>query len=508
MELTGKNYIGNTLSGKGGIFFKTINPIKNIKNKTKFIEATEDEVKLAISLASESFNNYKEIPGIERSLFLKTIGDEIMKLGDDLIKIYCQESGLPEPRAIGERSRTINQLNSFANLIENEKWRENFIDIADPNRKPLPKPDLRKTSVALGPVVVFGASNFPLAFSTAGGDTASALASGCPVIVKSHPMHCGTSELISKAIINAIIKTKMPNGIFSNLNSKGFEVGQKLVMDSKIKAVGFTGSFKGGKFLFDMVSKRKEPIPFFAEMGSVNPIIILPSSIKEKSEDLVKNLIASISLGAGQFCTNPGIIFTIDDENTNNFITKIADKIKDVQNQCMLHPNMKSNYENRSESIIKTKNVGSLKNEKLIPENNFVNTKIAIVSLNDFLENSEFREEVFGPFSVIVKCKNLSELLSGLNRLSGQLTATIHSEKEDYNKVNSIINILKNKVGRILFNDFPTGVELSRSMTHGGPFPASTDSRYSSVGLESIKRWIRPISYQNFPKEFLPSFLK
>ena len=380
MELTGKNYIGNTLSGKGGIFFKTINPIKNIENKTKFIEATEDEVKLAISLASESFNNYKEIPGIERSLFLKTIGDEIMKLGDDLIKIYCQESGLPEPRAIGERSRTINQLNLFANLIENEKWRENFIDIADPNRKPLPKPDLRKTSVALGPVVVFGASNFPLAFSTAGGDTASALASGCPVIVKSHPMHCGTSELISKAIINAIIKTKMPNGIFSNLNSKGFEVGQKLVMDSKIKAVGFTGSFKGGKFLFDMVSKRKEPIPFFAEMGSVNPIIILPSSIKEKSEDLVKNLIASISLGAGQFCTNPGIIFTIDDENTNNFITKIGDKINDIQNQCMLHPNMKSNYENRSESIIKTKNVGYLKNEKLIPENNFVNTKIAIVS--------------------------------------------------------------------------------------------------------------------------------
>jgi len=314
--ITGKNYIGNNLSEKGNKTYKTFNPKLNIKNEYNFHEATLEEVNEAVILAHNTFKEYRNVSGTKRADFLNAIADEIMDLGDELVQTYMSETGLPEGRAAGERGRTIFQLRSFAELVANDEWRDNTIDEAVPDRVPMPMSDIRKTYIALGPVVVFGASNFPLAYSTAGGDTASALAAGCPVIVKSHPMHAGTGELVASAIIKAAERTGMPNGVFSNLNSSGIEVGVQLVSHPKVKAVGFTGSIKGGRALYDLAAKREEPIPVFAEMGSINPVIITPNAISKRGEALATTYAGSITMGTGQFCTNPGLILTIAGNET------------------------------------------------------------------------------------------------------------------------------------------------------------------------------------------------
>ena len=312
MNISGKNFIGDKLSGDGKVYYKTINPLKNVENQIEFVEATSSELEQAIDLADAAFPVYRELPGRIRADFLKSIADEILNLGDDLINIYCQETGLPKGRAMGERGRTIFQLKLFASVIEKENWRKNIHEEAITEREPTPKPSLTKTHIPLGPIVVFGASNFPLAYSTAGGDTASALAAGCPVIVKSHPMHSGTGSIIASAIIKASKKTGMPNGVFSNLNSKSFDLSHELVKHPKIKAIGFTGSYSGASALNESVLKRQEKIPFFAEMGSVNPIAITESAIEKVDKKMVQMLAGSISLGAGQFCTQPGLLLVTD----------------------------------------------------------------------------------------------------------------------------------------------------------------------------------------------------
>ncbi|MBA6154780.1 aldehyde dehydrogenase (NADP(+)) [Gelidibacter maritimus] len=506
--ITGKNYIGNTLKASGDKTHKTINPRLNIQNQTAFYEATSDEVDEAVELAWSAFKIYRKVAGVKRAEFLNAIADEILALDQELLDSYTSESGLPEARAIGERGRTVFQLRSFADLVSNEDWRENTIDEAMPERTPIPKDDLRRTLIPLGPVVVFAASNFPLAFSTAGGDTASALAAGCPVIVKAHAMHSGTAELVASAIIKAAERTGMPNGVFSNIMGRGRTVGVKLVKHDKVKAVGFTGSISGGRALFDIASQRKEPIPVFAEMGSINPVIITQKAIENRSDNIATAFAGSITMGAGQFCTKPGLLLTVEGDGTDQFKKDLAKKTIAIAPQYMLHPDIKKAFVdnvNMVSSQAGTEVVGKV--EKAIDANEGP-SQITSVSGKEFLANPKLHLEAFGPFALVVKAKDQEELINIINGLDGQLTGTIIAEKEDHPNLHDVIDALENRVGRIIFNGVPTGVEVCPSMQHGGPYPASTDSRFTAVGTNSIKRWVRPVSYQSFPNALLPCALK
>jgi NADP-dependent aldehyde dehydrogenase len=429
-------------------------------------------------------------------------------LDDELVKTYCSETGLPEGRAKGERGRTIFQLRSFADLVEEGSWVEASIDTAIPKREPVPKPDLRKMSIPLGPVVVFGASNFPLAYSTAGGDTAAALAAGCPVIVKSHPMHAGTGELVAFAIVKAAQKTGMPNGVFSNINSSGIKVGQQLVKHPGVKAVGFTGSIRGGRALFDLAAQREEPIPVFAEMGSVNPVVILPEALKSNGESLAKTYAGSITLGTGQFCTNPGLLLGIKGDTLNNFISNLSDEIIKIEPSCMLHPNIIGAYESNKARALAQSELTVVADFDTDVQTNFARQTITTVEGKTFLKNPTLHQEVFGPFSMVVQCENSKQLEEIITELEGQLTGTLIADKNEVSKYSDLIDALQNRVGRIIYNGVPTGVEVCPSMVHGGPYPASTDSRFTAVGIHSIKRWVRPFSYQDWPNDLLPDELK
>lgn len=506
--ITGKNYIGNLLASTGKVKFKTFNPKENKENDVVFSETSEEEINMAVELASEAFKLFRGISGVKKSEFLNQIANEIEALGDELIKTYCSESGLPEGRAIGERGRTIFQLRSFANLVKEGSWVEAIIDTADPNRQPIPKVDIRKMLIPIGPVAVFGASNFPLAYSTAGGDTAAAFAAGCPVIVKSHPMHAGTGELVASAIINAAEKTGMPNGVFSNLNSSGIEVGAKLVKHPQVKAVGFTGSVEGGRALYNLASQRPEPIPVFAEMGSVNPVIILPEAAKKKGNEWAKIYAGSITMGSGQFCTNPGLILGIKGAELTSFIQKLSDEIVKIEPSCMLHPNIMGAFEIKKAKMKEQKGLqttASFLNETAA---NYGRQAITTVEGVAFLENTNLHQEVFGPFSMVVQCENVQQLEEIIANLEGQLTGTVLAENGELKNYEKVISALQNRVGRIIFNGVPTGVEVCAAMVHGGPYPASTDSRFTAVGINSIKRWVRPFSFQSWPNELLPNELK
>ncbi|CAM1334746.1 aldehyde dehydrogenase (NADP(+)) [Tenacibaculum aestuariivivum] len=506
--ITGKNYIGNQLKAAGTTTHKTINPKLNVQNPTPFYQATLEEVNEAVELADSAFKIYRKVSGEKRAEFLNAIADEILALDTELTDMYMLESGLPEGRAQGERGRTVGQLRAFADLILKDEWRSVTIDEAIPTRQPLPKSDIRKTSIPLGPVVVFAASNFPLAFSTAGGDTASALASGCPVIVKSHAMHSGTGELVASAIIKAAEKTGMPNGVFSNITGSGRVVGSALVKHPKVKAVGFTGSIAGGRALYNLGAQRDEPIPVFAEMGSINPVIVMPNVIKNKAEETASTYAGSITVGTGQFCTNPGLLLTIAGDKTDTFIKDLAEKTVAIAPQCMLHPNIKDGFVSNAEVVTSQPGVEVVGKVSEGIDTNFAASTICAVSGADFLENPKMHTEVFGPFSLVVKAKDQEELIKVINSLEGQLTGTVLAEKEDFDALPAVTDALQAKVGRIIFNGVPTGVEVCESMTHGGPYPASSDSRFTAVGLGAIKRWIRPFSYQDWPTELLPSELK
>ena len=506
--ISGKNFIGNKPSALGGITFKTFNPQLNIENENIFVEATTEEINAAVKLATKAFKVFRDTSGKQKAKFLNSIADEILALEDVLIEMFCSESGLQEERAIGERSRTIGQLRAFADLVQEGSWVEAIIETAQPDRAPIPKPDLRKMMVPLGPVVIFGASNFPLAYSTAGGDTAAALASGCPVVVKSHPMHAGTGELVSAAIINAAQKTGMPNGVFSNLNSSGFDVGIQLVKHPEIKAVGFTGSLVGGRALYDLASQRKEPIPVFAEMGSVNPVIILPQALMERGAELAKTLAGSITLGTGQFCTNPGLILGIKGEALLNFIEALSAEIVKVEPTCMLHPNIISAYERNKLKVLEQPKLTVVADYDNDVQTNFARQTVLTVEGKTFLENPDLHQEVFGPFSIVVQCESKKQLEIIISKLEGQLTGTLIAGYNEAENFSVLIAELQNRVGRMIFNGVPTGVEVCPSMVHGGPYPASTDSRFTAVGINSIKRWVRPFSYQNWPNNLLPAELK
>ncbi|MBE7645955.1 aldehyde dehydrogenase family protein [Tenacibaculum finnmarkense genomovar ulcerans] len=506
--ITGKNYIGNQLKASGTTTHKTVNPKLNMQNPTDFYQATLEEVNQAVELADSAFKVYRKVSGEKRAEFLNAIADEILALDTELIDMYMSESGLPEGRAQGERGRTVGQLRAFADLVAKDQWRNVTIDQAIPTRQPLPKSDLRKTSIPLGPVVVFAASNFPLAFSTAGGDTASALASGCPVIVKSHAMHSGTGELVASAIIKAAEKTGMPNGVFSNITGSGRVVGSALVKHPKVKAVGFTGSIAGGRALYNLGAQRDEPIPVFAEMGSINPVVVLPNVIKNKAAETASTYAGSITVGTGQFCTNPGLLLTIAGTDTDAFVKDLAEKTVAIAPQCMLHPNIKDGFVSNAEVVSSQPGVQVVGQITETVEANFAASTICTVSGAEFLANPKMHTEVFGPFSLVVKAKDQAELLDVIDHLDGQLTGTVLAEKEDFDALPAVADALQAKVGRIIFNGVPTGVEVCESMTHGGPYPASSDSRFTAVGLGAIKRWVRPFSFQDWPTELLPTELR
>ncbi|MGB5499024.1 MAG: aldehyde dehydrogenase (NADP(+)) [Maribacter sp.] len=506
--ITGKNYIGNNLSAKGNKTYTTFNPQENKENEFSFVEATPKEIDQAVALAKIAYNEFSRISGTRKAEFLNAIADEILALDNLLIKTYCAETGLPEGRAMGERGRTIGQLRSFADLVKEGSWVEASIDKAIPNRAPIPKPDLRKMLIPLGPVVVFGASNFPLAYSTAGGDTAAALAAGCPVIVKSHPMHAGTGELIASAIVKAANKTGMPSGVFSNLNSSGIEVGVALVKHPDVKAVGFTGSIRGGRALFDLASQREEPIPVFAEMGSVNPVVVMPEAVQKRGGTLANTYAGSITLGSGQFCTNPGLLLGIKGAALTHFIKNLSEAIVKIEPSCMLHPNIIGAYESNKQKAVNQDGLQVVADYTTEVQTNYARQTVTTVDGKTFLENPTLHQEVFGPYSIVVQCEDIGQLEQIIVKLEGQLTGTIIAEESELSKYPGVVSAMQNRVGRLIYNGVHTGVEVCASMHHGGPYPSSTDSRFTAVGIHSIKRWVRPISYQDWPNNLLPVELR
>ena len=396
----------------------------------------------------------------------------------------------------------------MAELLIEGSWVEAIIDTAIPDRKPVPKPDLRKMLVPIGPIAVFGSSNFPLAYSTAGGDTATALAAGCPVIVKSHPMHAGTGELVASAIVKAAMRTEMPDGVFSNLNSSGIEVGQQLVSHPSIKGVGFTGSIAGGTALFKLATEREEPIPVFAEMGSINPVVILPSALKKDAGRWAQAYAESITLGTGQFCTNPGLILGFESATLHNFIATLGDQLVKTDPGLMLHPRIHGNYEEGKKALSTEEGTSVIAAYEEKVDANYAQQLLLTVDGKTFMRNPKLHREVFGPFSMVVQCENRTEMRRILKRLEGQLTGTVLGDSKELKEYEDVIEALRNRVGRIIHNGVPTGVEVCPSMQHGGPFPASTDSRFGAVGASAIRRWVRPVSYQNWPQELLPDALK
>jgi len=493
--ISGKSFVGNSQIAEGEVQFRTINPLLNKENDWCFIEATSQELTEAAELAAKAFKIYRNISDQKRAIFLEEIAVEIELLGDYLIEVYCQESGLSRDRAIAEKERTLFQIRSLAEHIKSD-WREVTSEQSEPDRLPKPKPTLEKSYLPLGPVAVFGSSNFPLAYSTAGGDTASALAVGCPVIVKSHPMHAGTGELVASAIVKAIRKTGMPNGVFSNLNSGGIQLGVDLVNNPHIKAVGFTGSIQGGRAIFDIANRRSEPIPVFAEMGSINPVVISANSLEYKADFWATKYADSITQGNGQFCTCPGLILGIESGELDNFSSLLAKKIMEINPQVMLHPNIHNAYVKLNAEAQSSEGVFVLTpNVEL--GSNYAGQTILSVKAEHFLSSSTLQNEVFGPFSIVVNCTDKEELLRVIDALEGQLTGTVIFDPSETKEFEPIVEALKYKVGRLIFNGVPTGVESSPAMNHGGPYPASTDSRFTAVGVQSIRRWIRPICFQS-----------
>ena len=470
-------------------------------------DATTEEIEMAMNAAWTAFHVYRKLPLLKRAEFMKAIAIELENCGDTLIETAMAETNLPEARLRGERGRTIFQLNSYAAACEKGEWLGATIDTAIPDKVP-PKPDIRKMLVPLGPVVVFGASNFPFAYSTAGGDTACAFAAGCPVIVKGHPAHIKTSQMVADAILLAADKCNMPKGIFSHIHGTSFETGKALVTHPHTKAVGFTGSYTGGKQLFDWGNQRKEPIPVFAEMGSVNPVFLLPEKLKNGATEIAQLYAGSITLGVGQFCTNPGLIIGIESEALQIFIHDLGKAIQKITPAPMLHPGIVAAYKKNKGNALLQDDVHLIAESEITMKENDGLPTVATASGKTFLNNPVLHQEVFGPYSIVIRCKDVEEMIEVAKLLEGQLTATLMATDADITGNDELVEAVKNICGRFILNNVPTGVEVCLSMHHGGPFPSCTDSRFTSVGADGIKRFARPIAFQNWSNYLLPDELK
>ncbi len=510
MTQTGKQMIGFTFSADDSETFNAVNPATGETLEPSYYEATTDEVDRAFQAAEKAFWIYREKKPFERAAFLDKIAEKILALGDALIERCLKETGLPEARLTSERGRTVNQLKLFANVVREGSWVEARIDTAIPGRKPVPKADIRQMLIPLGPVGIFGAGNFPLAFSAAGGDSASALAAGCPIVVKAHPAHPGTSELVGQAIVKAAQETRMPEGIFSMVHGRSTAVGMAVVKHPLAKAVGFTGSYAGGKALYDAAVRREEPIPVYAETGSTNPVFILPGALKERGESIAQNLVSSVTLGVGQFCTNPGLVFLIKNGESDPgiFVKKTAEFLSAVPAGIMLTGKIKEAYDSGIDGLTRMEGVEVV--ARGTPDQGGCRgvPHLLQTTAETFIKNPQLAEEVFGPSTIVIIASNKEELIKAASVLKGHLTAAIHWTDKDLEDYSKLVALLERKVGRLIINGFPTGVEVCPSMHHGGPFPATTDLRTTSVGTAAIKRFARPICYQDFPRSFLPDELK
>ena len=502
----GKQLIGFEQSAEGTETFNSINPATGEKGGV-FYKATQAEAERAALKAAAAFQEYRKKSGAQKAAFLDAAASEIEALGDDLVTICCTESALPKGRIQGEMGRTTGQLRMFANLLREGSWVDARIELANPERTPLPKPDLRFMQRPLGPVVVFGASNFPLAFSAAGGDTASALAAGCTVIVKAHSAHPATGEMVGKAIIRAAKATGMPDGVFSLIHGDGQTVGTLLVTHPEVKAVGFTGSYRGGKALFDAAVRREVPIPVYAEMGSTNPVFILPETLKNNGEAFAKGFSGSVTLGVGQFCTNPGMLI-YEGKAGENFGQQLESEFKQTAGGVMLAANIHRSFNEGVQHHLSVEGVDTLAEGAKSDALNTASPILFKTKSSVFKSNPALAEEIFGPASLVVEADTREEILEIARNLSGHLTATVHGSEQDLIAYAELLEILEQKVGRVIINAFPTGVEVNSAMVHGGPFPATSDSRATSVGTAAIFRFTRPVSYQGMPQALLPDELK
>ncbi len=493
MELTGGQLIGNTLAKAGSRTFTGFNPATGEPLPTIFYEATGAEIDQAVDLADYAFQQYRKIRGIDKAIFLETIAEEILALGAVLIETASLETALPQARITGERGRTVGQLRLFASMLRDGKWENDITDPAQPDRQPLPKPALRQVQIPIGPVAVFGASNFPLAFSVAGGDTVSALAAGCPVVFKAHPAHPATCELVGRAILRAATQTGMPNGVFSMVHGASHEVGMQLVQHPLIKAVGFTGSYRGGKALFDLAVRRPEPIPVYAEMGSTNPVFFLPGALQKDAAALAQAFANSVTQGTGQFCTNPGLFVAL--ESDKSFVGQVAENLNNISVGAMLTSGIRDAFLNGIAHLKTQEGISSL----TFSQTEDVAPTLLLTTAAQAIGNPGLTEEVFGPSTVGIMANDKASVLAFAKSLQGHLTATIHGTEEDFAAYKELIDILTLKVGRLVFNGFPTGVEVSPAMVHGGPFPATTDARSTSVGTTAIYRFTRPFCFQDLP---------
>jgi NADP-dependent aldehyde dehydrogenase len=509
-KLSARSIIGSREAGGTGEHFHAINPANGQRLDPGFSPATPGDVDLAVQLASEAVVVYGRSSGKERGDLLRKIAGKVESIGDELVERAHQETALPKPRLQGETTRTCGQLRMFAQVAEEGSWVCARIDRAEPDRKPAPKPDIRSMLRPLGPVAVFGASNFPLAFSVGGGDTSSALAAGNPVIVKAHPAHPGTSELVGRAIRDSVAECGLPEGVFSLLFDSGTQVGVALLKHPMVKAVGFTGSRAAGRALMDLAAARPEPIPFFGEMSSTNPTFILPGALKERGEGIAAGLHASFTLGAGQFCTKPGMVFLPQDGEAGGFTKKLHELVGASAEFNLLTPGIRTSYRSAIAGRSQNALVKSVSKASIPSDDPGLSVGAVLFETNAtaFLSDPELDAEIFGPTTLLVRHSGREELLKIAHGLEGHLTATIHGTEQDLHEFADLVAILENKVGRLVFNGFPTGVEVTHAMVHGGPYPVTSDGRSTSVGSQAIFRFARPVCYQGFPEEALPGELR
>ncbi|MBP5959201.1 aldehyde dehydrogenase (NADP(+)) [Pseudomonas anatoliensis] len=508
MTLTGNMLIGQQRIAGNREAIRGIDPATNTVLEPAYAGGSAAHVEQACALAWAALDSYREKTLDARSEFLEAIADEIEALGDGLIDRAAAETGLPRARLLGERGRTCQQLRLFARTVRNAEWLDVRVDTAQPQRQPLPRSDLRQRQVPLGPVVVFGASNFPLAFSVAGGDTASALAAGCPVIVKAHSAHPGTSELIGHALARAVKTCGLPPGVFSLLYGSGREVGIALVTDPRIKAVGFTGSRSGGLALVQAAQARPEPIPVYAEMSSINPVLLFAAALHNRAQALAEGFVASLTLGAGQFCTNPGLVIAREGPALDSFIAAAAERLRHSPAQTMLTPGIFNAYEAGVNALIENPRAQLCAEGQMSTGPNQCQARLFVTQARDFLADHSLQAEVFGAASLVVQCSDDDEIRQVIEHLEGQLTTTLHLDDADLEQARALLPTLERKAGRLLVNGWPTGVEVCEAMVHGGPFPATSDSRTTSVGTAAIQRFLRPVCYQDFPDSLLPGALK
>jgi NADP-dependent aldehyde dehydrogenase len=508
MELLGKSFLGGKRSTGDGGCFQALNPATGAKLEPTFCSATAAEVDQAAQMAAEAFATYRQTSSKAKAAFLRRIADGLDAQKEELAQRAHLETALPIPRLTGEVGRTSGQLRLFAGVVEEGSWVNARIDTALPDRQPLPRPDLRSMLRPLGPVVVFGASNFPLAFSVAGGDTASALAAGCPVIVKAHPAHPGTSEIVAQIITDAVAAEKLHPGVFSLVFDTGIEAGTALVQHPHVRAVAFTGSLRAGRALMDLAAKRPDPIPCFTEMSSGNPVFVLPGALRKGPAALAAGLFGSFTLGGGQFCTKPGIVMVSDSPEATCFVQELSNLVEEAQPYTLLTPGIAREYGRATEErVSSTPQLATAARSN--PEHPCtVNAQLFSTKIAEFVAKPDLADEIFGPDTLLVRCDKTQDYLQIARALDGHLTATIFGDEDDLAANRELIEILEQKAGRLIFNGFPTGVEVSHAMVHGGPYPSTSDPRFTSVGTLAIYRFARPVCFQAFPSALLPAELQ